>query len=62
MKYKNWNITKIKENVWKADKNGEQINVSSPRLLRALIDENESKVDYGRVLYESKAKASNHSR
>ena len=49
MQYKEWQITKIKEHVWKATKGDKQINVSSPQLLRQLIDENESRVDYKKL-------------
>jgi hypothetical protein len=60
MQYKNWQITKIHSNIWKATKDDKQINVSSARLLRALIDENESRLPYAKkplsMDYEDQAK------
>lgn len=48
MNYKGWQITQIRVNVWKATKGDKQINVSSPRLLRALIDEDSSHLPYAK--------------
>lgn len=44
--YKGWNVTKLRMNAWKAEKNGLSINTCNPQILQAMIDENESKTRY----------------